>query len=202
MAFDEVRFPTDIAYSTGGGPMFSTRLARLANSHERRNEDWTEDLQRWDVASGIKTIAQMEEILTFFKCRRGMSRGFRFKIHDDYIATDEAIGTGDSAELDFQLMTTVTDSGSFTYSKTIIKPVSGTVVVKRDAVVEPESNWTVDTTTGIVSFITGAVPLSGEAITASFQFDLPVRFDTDYLPRTLTSYQLREAQVPIQEVRE
>ena len=40
---------------------------------------------------------------------------------------------------------------------------------------------TVDDTTGIVTFLAGHIPATGAVITAGFEFDVPVRFDTDRL---------------------
>ncbi len=69
-------------------------------------------------------------------------------------------------------------SGSQTWTRTITKPVAGTVVVALDGVTQG-SGWSVDTTTGIVTFT--SAPASGVAVTAGFEFDVPVRFDTDQL---------------------
>ena len=45
------------------------------------------------------------------------------------------------------------------------------------------SGWSVTTATGLVTFTTA--PALGVAITAGFEFDVPVRFDTDALDVTL-----------------
>ena len=44
------------------------------------------------------------------------------------------------------------------------------------------SGWTVDTTTGVVTFT--AAPAGGVIVRAGFEFDVPVRFDTDKLVDT------------------
>jgi uncharacterized protein (TIGR02217 family) len=54
--------------------------------------------------------------------------------------------------------------------------VAGTVRIALDGV-ELASGWSVDATTGIVTF--AAAPGAGVAITAGFEFDVPVRFDSD-----------------------
>jgi uncharacterized protein (TIGR02217 family) len=73
-------------------------------------------------------------------------------------------------------------SGSQSSTRAIAKPVTGTVRIAIGGVDEV-SGWSVDTATGVVSF--GAAPGSGVAITAGFEFDVPVRFDTDVLDVTL-----------------
>ena len=51
-----------------------------------------------------------------------------------------------------------------------------------------DTDFTCDTTTGIVTFLPGHIPVSGMAVTAGFLFDVPVRFDTDYLEVDLSAF--------------
>jgi uncharacterized protein (TIGR02217 family) len=82
---------------------------------------------------------------------------------------------------------------------TITKPVGGTVKVYLDDI-EQLSGWSVDTTTGIVTFSTA--PALGVEVTADFEFDVPVRFDTDHMAVTIESYRLHNwQQIPIVEVK-
>ena len=83
--------------------------------------------------------------------------------------------------------------------RTITKPVAGTVKVYLDGI-EQASGWSVDTTTGLVTF--GTAPASGVEVTADFDFDVPVRFDTDHMVVTIESYRLHAwQQIPIVELR-
>ena len=62
------------------------------------------------------------------------------------------------------------------------------------------TGWTVNTTTGVVTF--AAAPALGVAITAGFEFDVPVRFDTDSLDVTLDFERLGSiTSIPLIEVR-
>ena len=54
--------------------------------------------------------------------------------------------------------------------------------------VEQLSGWSVDTTTGIVSF--GMPPALGVEVSADFEFDVPARFDTDHMAVTIETYRL------------
>ena len=67
--------------------------------------------------------------------------------------------------------------------------------------VEQPSGWSVDTTTGVVTF-DGALA-EAVAITAGFEFDVPVRFDTDALDVTLdpSSGSARSTSIPLLELR-
>ena len=129
----------------------------------------------WDVASGLKKQAQIDELIAFFRARRGKAYGFRFKDWTDYKASGQLLGTGDDVLTQFQLVKHY-PSGSVIEVRTITKPVAGTVKVYLDGV-EQLSGWSVDTTTGLVTFSTA--PALGVEVTADFEFDVPVRFDTD-----------------------
>ena len=66
--------------------------------------------------------------------------------------------------------------------------------------VEQLSGWSVDTTTGLVTFSTA--PAMGVEVTADFEFDVPVRFDTDHMAVTIETYRLHAwQQIPIVELR-
>ena len=60
--------------------------------------------RRWDVASGLKKQAQIDELIAFFRARRGKAYGFRFKDWTDFKATGQLVGTGDGALAQFQLV--------------------------------------------------------------------------------------------------
>jgi uncharacterized protein (TIGR02217 family) len=84
-SFHEVRFPDNIAYGATGGPEFATTVVATGAGHEKRNVNWAEARGRWDVASGLKKQAQIDELIAFFRARRGKAFGFRFKDWTDYM---------------------------------------------------------------------------------------------------------------------
>jgi uncharacterized protein (TIGR02217 family) len=66
--------------------------------------------------------------------------------------------------------------------------------------VEQSSGWSVDPTTGLVTL--AAPPSSGVAVTAGFEFDVPVRFDSDTLDVTLDIERLGSiTSIPLVEIR-
>jgi uncharacterized protein (TIGR02217 family) len=203
-AFDEVRFPTDISYGSEGGPEFSTDVVELGSGYETRNINWTYPRERWNVAYGVKTRAQLQSLLAFFMARKGRAVGFRFKNHDDFEGATETLGTGDGVETEFQLYKHYV-SGSGSLTRKITKPVDGTLHIFIDgdelSPISPPAtvNWTVDSTTGIVTFTNP--PAEGEVVTATFEFDIPARFDTDHLAVNLAAYLARAATVPVIEIR-
>ena len=129
--FHEVRFPDNIAYGATGGPEFATTVVATGSGHEKRNVNWSEARGRWDVASGLKKQAQIDELIAFFRARRGKAYGFRFKDWTDFKATGQLLGTGDDAQTEFQLVKHY-PSGSVIEARTITKPVAGTVQVYKD----------------------------------------------------------------------
>ena len=90
-------------------------------------------------------------------------------------------------------------SGAQSWTRAIAKPLATSVCIALGGVEQP-SGWSVDTTTGVVSF--GAAPGAGVAITAGFEFDVPVRFDTDALDVTLDLERLGSiTSIPLLEIR-
>jgi uncharacterized protein (TIGR02217 family) len=182
----------------------SSELSQPAAGKRRREGtvprkiNWPEASGWWNVASGLKKQAQLDEMIAFFRARRGKAYGFRFKDWTDYRATGQPLGTGDDAQTQFQLVKQY-PSGSVIEVRTVTKPVAGTVKLYLDGI-EQVAGWFVDTTTGLVTF--GTAPASGVAVTADFEFDAPARFDTDHMAVTIETYRLHSwQQIPIVEVR-
>lgn len=199
MAFVETRFPTDIAYGSAGGPEYSTDVVITQSGYEQRNANWSQARAVYNVAHGVKTQAQLNTLIAFFRARKGRADGFRFKDWTDFQATAQAIGTGNGTATAFQLVKTYT-SGSMTETRTITKPVAGSVNMYLNGVLQSGSNYNVNTVTGQVTFNTA--PGNGVSVTADFQFDVPVRFDTDRLSATLDSYGSHSwNDIPIVEIR-
>jgi uncharacterized protein (TIGR02217 family) len=101
---------------------------------------------------------------------------------------DQVIGIGNGSAATFQLVKTY---GSIyaPYARPIGKPVTGSVrVAVSGSEVAVGTAFTCDTTTGVVTFLAGHIPAASAAITAGFLFDVPVRFDTDYLEVDLSAF--------------
>lgn len=192
-AFHEILFPLDIALGSAGGPERRTEIVALASGREERNARWAHSRRRYDAGYGVKTFDALSQVIAFFEERRGMLHGFRWRDRLDHAsaapgatvtAFDQLIGTGDGDTATFQLAKTY--GGAFApYVRPVVKPVSGSVRVAVDGV-ELNDGFSVDVTTGVVTF---AIPPGiGEAVTAGFLFDVPVRFDTDYLEVDLSAF--------------
>lgn len=183
MSFVESQFPSDISFGAQGGATFSTDIVATFGGHEKRNINWSEARGRWNVAHGVRTEAQYATLIAFFRARKGRAVGFRFKDWSDFEVTGGNIGTGTGSQTVFQLRKQYIDGG-VTVNRTITKPVAGTVTAYVNG---SPTSVTVDTTTGEITF--SSAPASGAVITADFEFDVPVRFDTDQMNLSLDSFQ-------------
>jgi uncharacterized protein (TIGR02217 family) len=207
MAFHEVRFPDNISRGARGGPERRTQIVELASGAEERNASWVNSRRRYDVAYGIRRADDLAAVVAFFEARNGRLHGFRFKDWADFksclpsqtpAATNQSIGTGNGAATLFQLTKRYT-SGAQSWTRVITKPVAGTVTIALNGTPQA-SGWSVSTTTGLITFTTA--PAAGVAISAGFEFDVPVRCDTDVLDVTLDLERLGSiTSIPLIELR-
>jgi uncharacterized protein (TIGR02217 family) len=115
----------------------------------------------------------MLAVIGHFHIVKGRGYSFRFKDWNDYDAVDVAMV--EVSPTAWQLVKRY-NVGGYEHVRTITKPVLGTVAIKIGG--SPVTPSSIDHQTGLVTF--GSTP--GSAPTATFQFDVPVRFDTDSLP--------------------
>ena len=209
MNFHEVRFPASLSFGSVGGPERYTDVVTLANGYEERNTPWRHSRRRYDAGVALRSLDDIEALFAFFEARQGQINGFRWKDWTDYKSsrarvepefTDEIIGIGDDVTLTYPLIKRYR-SGTQIYERPITKPVAGTVLIGLGDIEQRETiHYTVDTTTGMVTF--DHPPSEGVVITAGFEFDVPVRFDTDRIQTSLASFQAGDApSVPIVEIR-
>jgi uncharacterized protein (TIGR02217 family) len=207
VAFHEIRFPDDISRGARGGPERRTQIVELASGDEERNSPWANSRRRYDAAYSIRRADDLAAVIAFFEARRGRLHGFRWKDWADYKSClpsgqpgpeDQFLGQGDGDKTTFQLVKLYA-SGAQSWTRAITKPVAGTGQIALGGVPQA-SGWSVDPGDGIVTFDTA--PAVGVAVTAGFEFDVPVRFDTDELPVTLDIERLGSiTSIPLVEIR-
>jgi len=209
--FHEILFPLDIALKGAGGPQRHTDVVMLGSGAEERNARWTHSRRRYDAGYGVKTFEALSQVVAFFEERRGRLHGFRWRDRLDHSSagpgatvtpTNQIIGIGDGVTAAFQLGKTYGALYS-PYRRPIAKPVPGsTRVAVGETEVGEGSHFTVDTSTGIVTFLPDHIPPASVAITAGFLFDVPVRFDTDYLEVDLSAFAAGAIpKIPLVEIR-
>ncbi len=210
-AFHEVRFPVDVAFGSLGGPERATEIVALGSGREKRNTRWAQSRRRFDAGYGVKSLEDLHAVIAFFEQRRGRLHGFRFRDPLDWksstptsalSAFDQVIAAGDGETADYRLVK-IYGSGATRYVRHIVKPVAGSVLIAVGGAEKTEgSAFTVDSTTGIVTFRAGHIPASGATITAGYAFDVPVRFDTDRLEISLAAFEAGSIPaIPMVEVR-
>ena len=190
MSFHEIRFPTAISRAAQGGPERRTDVVVLGSGAEERNARWADSRRSYNAGYGVKSLDDLHAVIAFFEERRGRLHGFRWRDAADCkscppeaspTALDQQIGTGDGATATFQL-TKRYGTAFNPWNRPIKKPVAGTVLIAVAGAAQAEgSDYTIDHTTGLVTFLPGHIPASGAAVTAGFEFDVPVRFDSDRL---------------------
>ena len=209
-AFHEILFPLDIALRSAGGPQRRTELVSFGSGREARNARWADSRRRYDAGYGVKTLEALQAVVAFFEERRGQLYGFRWRDRLDHSSAapaapvsplDQGIGIGDGATTTFQLVKTY-GAGFAPYAREIAKPVAGSVRVAVAGVELAGTAFSCDATTGVVTFLAGHIPAAGAAIAAGFLFDVPVRFDTDYLEVDLSAFAAGAIpKIPLVEIR-
>jgi uncharacterized protein (TIGR02217 family) len=211
MSFHEVRFPTAISRGAQGGPERRTDVVVLGSGHEERNARWADSRRTYNAGYGVKSLDDLHAVIAFFEERRGRLYGFRWRDHLDWKSSppqaavsplDQVLGTGDGTRTVFQLAKTY-GSGFAPWTREIHKPVAGSVRVAVAGTERSEGTaFTIDPSTGRVTFLAGHVPATGAVVTAGFEFDVPVRFDTDRLEISLSGFQHGAIpNIPVVEVR-
>ncbi len=209
MEFHDVRFPPSLSFGSLGGPQRRTDVVTLANGFEERNSPWAHSRRVYDAGMGMRSIDDIQVLIAFFEARFGQLFAFRWKDWADYksckssaetVFDDQSIGYGDGVRSDYQIVK-IYRSGGHEYRRPITKPAAGTVRVgvEQDELREG-IEYEVDPATGIISF--SSPPDPGMEIFAGYEFDVPVRFDTDRILTSVASFQAGQVpDVPVIEVR-
>lgn len=180
--FLDISFPPFVARGATGGPGFSTSIVTLGSGAEQRNILWANSRGKWNISTGIRSREEMLAVIAHFHVVKGRGYSFRFKDWNDYDAADTTMV--EVSPTVWQLVKRY-NVGGYEHIRTITKPVLGTVAIKIGG--SPVTPSSIDYQTGQLTF--GSAP--GTAPTATFQFDVPVRFDTDSLPVQANAWDLQ-----------
>ncbi|WP_095589867.1 DUF2460 domain-containing protein [Actibacterium ureilyticum] len=209
MGFHEVRFPASLSFGSVGGPERRTEIVTLANGFEERNTPWEHARRRYDAGVGLRSLDDVEALIAFFEARRGQLNGFRWKDWSDYKSglpsrdvafDDQLIAIGDGQARAFQLIKTYASGGEH-YVRPIKKPVAGSVRIGVDGdELQDGVHYQIDLATGIVTLTD--IPDIDAVVSAGYEFDVPVRFDTDLIQTSVSSFKAGDVpRVPVVEVR-
>ncbi len=202
-AFHDVRFPLALGREASVEPAFSTAIVTTASGAEQRNADWADARLRFDAGPGVRSEAELHELLSFFRARRGAAAGFRFEDPFDNSSSgmtgdpgpaDQLLGTGDGERTEFPLIKYYGEQ-----ERRITRPLAGTVRVLV-AGVEQVSGWQL-ADKGVVHF--DIPPAEAAEVRAGYRFDVPVRFAEDRLGFNRATFEAGEIpSVPMIEIRE
>lgn len=203
-SFHNVRFPLGVSFGATGGPEWKNEILTLVSGHEKRNARWAHSRRHYDAGTGIRSLVDLRQVLSFFEARRGSLYAFRF--HDPFdnkssshnaeiSAFDQRQFVSDGQTDSFQLVKNYED-----YIRPITKPLEQSVKLSVDG--RQIEAFQVDYLSGIIRFPPDAIPPEGSVISAGFAFDVAVRFNTDQLLASITSFQAGEIpSIPIIEVK-
>lgn len=152
--------------------MFVDTIVVTDSNVEQRNNQHSRPARQWTI--GYEGYDLCHEVRNFFHCRDGRQRGFRFKDWNDYLIDSSApVPAVELTATTFQIVRKYTD-GLITKYENVTKPVIGTVHVWDGSSDVDPSEFTVDHTTGIITFDVN--PSYAPAI--SCEYDHPARFTT------------------------
>jgi uncharacterized protein (TIGR02217 family) len=192
-AFDDVLFPLALGREAEVTPEHATAIVTSAGGREARNASWAAARTRYDIGPGVRSEADIATLLAFYRARLGPARGFRLRDPFDWQGEDERLGVGDGSRMRFALVKHYDG-----VARRITRPVAGSVRVFVGGV------ETAAFTLEEGGFVALDVPAAtGLWVSASFAFDVAVRFAEDRLSVSRATFLAGAAQsVPLVEVRE
>ncbi len=173
--FSNQLFPIDISYGASGGPEYATDVVVMKSGKEQRNCNYQRPRYRYNVAHGIKTKEQLDQLISFFRNHKGQAIGFCFKDWLDYEAKMQPLKP--IAAKTYQLVKHYAQD-----ERLISKPVKNSVELYLHE--KKIKNYQVDYQMGIISLDKEV----SEVIYADFEFYVPVRFASDKLSANMDNY--------------
>lgn len=189
--FHDVRFPLALAAGARGGPERRTEVLTLASGREVRGASWAGSRRRWDVGGAIDTLSKLHDVIAFFEARQGRLYAFRFRDPMDWSSAvpgaavssiDQTLGVGDDTRDRFELRKAYGSSLreiTFPLPQTVRVAVDGTEV----------SAWTLEGH----EIVFDTPPQIGAVVTAGFEFDCAVRFESDRLEGIVEAFDIGRA---------
>lgn len=199
-SFHDVRFPLAVSFGATGGPERRNEIVSLTSGREKRNARFSQSRHAYDAGTGVKSLEDLHDVLVFFEARRGSLHAFRFRDPFDMKScrpqaipspTDQLLGVGDGTARRFKLVKSY-GTEQDAYLRLISKPVLSSLQVAVDAAELDAGDFTFDDATGEI--VLQQAPATQAAVTAGFEFDVPVRFDTELMSMSLTAF--KAGQIP------
>ncbi|MER8489333.1 TIGR02217 family protein [Mesorhizobium australicum] len=216
MTFYNVVLPGFPSQGSEVAPVSLVDIGRGPSGHEKRRSRRSRRLRRFNIGKNIRTVNDVYEILSLFEVTNGPEHTFAIqnlldwkscKPEETVAATDAVIGVGDGSNAGFQLkkqykITLVDGSTVVAIDRDIYLPVEGTVLIAVGGVLQAETtDWILDYETGAITFLAGHEPADEAVVTAGFEFNEIVRFDTNDLSQIMEFFRVGSVpSIPLMEV--
>ena len=201
-SFHDVPFPLAISFGATGGPERRNEIVALTSGREKRNARLSQSRHHYDAGTGVRSLEDLHDVIAFFEARRGSLHAFRFRDPFDMKscrpnatpgALDQQIGVGDGTTRRFALVK-IYGSGDDAYQRLIMKPVLASLHVAVGGTEAGPETFEFDESTGEIVFASDAIPAPGLGLSAGYEFDVPVRFDTERISISLKAF--KAGQIP------
>lgn len=193
MSFLDERLSDCVTYGFSGGPEWSTVIVSMDNGREQRNGQWLYPRHRYNAPYMNFDREAQQELLAAFHVMRGQLHACRFRDWNDYQSENEALAPAIGTSTPVQLVKTYSFGGQST-ARLIQAPVAGAVVSRNGVPVA----GTLDANTGL---FTPSAPWVAGTFTWSGEFDVWVRFASDFNAFTIGNLDAHTADVELVEVR-
>jgi uncharacterized protein (TIGR02217 family) len=188
MAFHDTQLPSDVERGAQGGPRFKTTILILGGGLEKRNIDWATTRAEYDISYGIESKEDYTDVIEFFYARQGRAHSFRFKDWADFAITAQDVLTTDGSTSTVTMFKRYT-SGGINFDREVTKPLASGWVVLVNSISQTvvydtapaSAEVAINSLTGVITLGATHAATSGEDVTVTGEFDVPVRFDTDAL---------------------
>lgn len=200
VSFVEQQFPVCVSFGSSGGPGFKTSIFEVDSGLTATEIDWDRIRSRYNAVFDHVPPSDIEQVENFFYGMRGRGTGFRYKDWSDYTIANQNVLVGDGVTTSFQLFKRYNSGGNI-FDRIIRKPIPSTVQMTLNGVtLIRDQDFFISESTGMITFPTPP-PQNQLGVIVQAEFDVPVRFDTDYLDVSYDDHQqLNISSLPLIEI--
>lgn len=170
-------FPTlpGLKWGVTKTPIWSTKVQKAASGRELRASYFSYPLWKFSLSYEVlraNALAELQTLVGFFNARQGSFDTFLYEDPDDKAVIGQLFGIANPSQTQYQL---VRDFGG--YAEPVIAP-KGTPAISVGGVPKVAgTDYTVDSSTGLVTFLTGLA--NGQPLTWTGGFYFRCRFLQD-----------------------
>lgn len=181
MAFHNQVFPLDLA-ALKATIRWPANIIKLGGGAEQRVILQSNSRRSYDAMTAIQSITAFNAVIKHFNARRGP--GFSYPVRDKTLfkVTTEPFGTGGAIGSTNQLTLNEGDASN-AYNREIYLPEVGTIHIFAGVTEKTEGvHWTLAYTGATAGLVTWLTSVSGQTLTWTGSFYIPVRYDAEDLP--------------------